>query len=482
MQSFEFNSRKSSDKNVKKKNLKPLVITFGITAFLIFVLALLFSIYSSGFTRKENIKELDSEGLASFNALLDAEYPGKRTEILKNLPYKVNANLDVWAGSALLLDAANGNILYEKNADELIPPASITKLFVMYIVFEEIEAGRISLDDTVPLPEKSWAVNLPRDASLMFLGQGQSVTVRELLKGLAVASGNDAAIAIAVYVSGSTKAFVERMNAECEKLGLSKTHFVEPSGYDEHNVTTARELAAFCVHYVNKYPLGIEEFHSAVSIKYPLEHNLPSWEKDKGDSLAVYQRNTNPLLGLLDGCDGIKTGFIYESGYNLALTAKRNGTRFISVSLKGWGRGTRQGNEGRIHDGTEMMEWAFSNFADFSPEEKLKEGFPSGIVVPSIGAKNTSGKFVRLVPAWVNPITVQKKSSLTAVEAAQKIRINMQIPRFIYGGVEAGKTYGQIQYSFGDEVIETVPLVADRTQEKAGAFKRALDALVSWGL
>ncbi len=469
-----------SDSNDKKSKIKRGFVVFAVAAVLAAAAVISFFVYAASFTKKQNIVALTEDQKLELNSVLDEEYPEQRTKILKNLPYKISPNLDVWAKSAILVDASNGAVLFQKNSDEVIPPASLTKLFVMYIVFKDAAAGKVNLDDVVPLPEKSWAVNLPRDASLMFLGQGQTVTLRELLKGLAVASGNDAAIAVANYISGSTDAFVDRMNEECALLGLEKTHFVEPSGYDEHNVTTARELAAFCCEYIKNYPQGIEEFHSAPSIKYPLGKNLPSWEKDKGDSLAIYQRNTNPLLGVLEGCDGIKTGFIYESGYNLALTAKRGGTRFISVTLRGSGVGSKQGNAGRVHDGEEMMEWAFSNFADFVPEKKLSEGFPDGFVVASIGAKNDSGKFVRLVPAWENAVTVMKKSAETPADEAADVKINIQTPKFIYGGTKAGDIYGQIQYISENQVLETVPLVADRTQKKAGVFGRILGALVSW--
>ncbi len=474
--------KKRPDKNQKSAKIKK-ILAFALGALVIvFGAVISFNIYASSFTKKQNFVELSADSKKALNSLLDQKYPGERTKLLKNTSFETDANLDVWAGSAILIDASNGNILFEKNADEVIPPASLTKLFVMYLVFEDVASGRFTLEDVVPIPEKSWAVNMPRDASLMFLGQGQTVTLRELLKGLAVASGNDAALAVANYISGSTKAFVERMNETCRNLGLEKTHFVEPSGYDEHNLTTARELASFCFEYIKKYPQGIGEFHSAPSIKYPLEKNLPSWQKEKGDSLAIYQRNTNPLLGVLDGCDGIKTGFIYESGYNLALTAKRGGTRFISVALRGWGAGSKQGNAGRVHDGEEMMEWAFSNFADFFPSEKLSEGFENGFVVPSIGSKNVSGKFVKLVPAWENPLTVKKSSDSSAKEMSEKVKILAQLPKFIYGGVKEGEAYGQIQYVLENSVLETVPLVADRTQEKAGFFGRILGALVSWKL
>ena len=483
---FESSAKRKNSKNPSKNpiaifmRMSPFGKKFVLALLGLFILAILvcaFLAYSATFTNPENVKPLSDEGLLSLNEKLDSSYPEQRTAILKELPYSVTkANLDVWAGSAILIDASNGCVLFEKNADKVIPPASIAKLFVMYIVFKEVEAGRFSLDDVVPLPERSWAINMPSDASLMFLGQGQIVTLRELLKGLAVASGNDAALAVAAYISGSTKAFVERMNEECAALGLKHTHFVEPSGYDEHNVTTARELAAFCCEYIRRFPQSVEEFHSAPSIKYPLEKNLPSWQKAKGDSSAIYQKNTNPLLGVMEGCDGIKTGFIYESRYNLALTAKRNGVRYISVTMMGTGVGSKQGNAGRVHDGTEMMEWAFSSFADFAPESSLPEFYP----VAALGSKNTNGAFVKLIPAWKNTITVPHINGESALADAQSVKAKVSIPKFIYGGVEAGKAYGQIQYKLGDVVLETVPLVADRSYEQAGLFGRIIDSLVSW--
>ncbi|MBQ9909169.1 MAG: D-alanyl-D-alanine carboxypeptidase, partial [Treponema sp.] len=229
---------------------KKCILFYSLAAIILAGLTLSFISYSNGFKKTENSRPLSAEQESELSALLNSLYPEERVSILKELPYSIGkAKLDVWAGSAILIDASNGCVLFEKNADAIIPPASIAKLFVMYIVFKDVSEGKISLDDIVTLPERSWAINMPKDASLMFLGQGQIVTLRELLKGLAVASGNDAALAVADYISGSTKAFVERMNEECAALGLTHTHFVEPSGYDEHNLTTARELAAFCCEY-----------------------------------------------------------------------------------------------------------------------------------------------------------------------------------------------------------------------------------------
>lgn len=458
-------------------SVKKIAVLASAVLCIFFLLVAVFLLYAGSFRNIENVQPLSDNQKSVLNGILDSMYPEKRISILKKLPYTLSpVELAVRAGSAILVDAANGCVLYEKNADEVIPPASLTKLFVMYIVLKDTEAGIVSLDDIVPIPEKSWAINMPRDASLMFLGQGHVVTLRELMNGLAVASGNDAALAVANYISGSTDAFVQRMNDEAAGLGLKETHFVEPSGYDEHNTTTAREFAAFCCEYINRFPQSMEQFHSVPSIQYPLEKNLPPWQKENGNSFAVYQRNTNPLLEKMEGCDGIKTGFIYESGYNFALTARRNGTRFISVTLRGTGVGSKQGNEGRVHDGTELMEWAFAHFADFIPSGHIPEFY----TVPSVGAKNAGGKHIRLVPAWNNVITVPCISGENAVSDAEKVQAVVTAPSFIYGGVQAGQVYGTIQYVLGNTVIETVPLVADRTEEKAGLFGRFIGTLVGW--
>ena len=186
---------------------------------------------------EEELNKIISENfLNKSNSLFTPEYI--------NSAYNSNS-LFINARSAILLDSCTGAILYEKNADEVIPPASMTKLVEMYVVLEHVQKGDISLSDEVPLPEKSWAVNLPKDASVMFLSKDQHVTLDELLLGLAVTSGNDASIAIASYVSGSMNDFVYEMNSLIRKLGLSKTYFVESSGYSENNLTTAREFASF---------------------------------------------------------------------------------------------------------------------------------------------------------------------------------------------------------------------------------------------
>lgn len=454
----------------KSQSTKILIVSVA-AAFLLFVA--FFLLWTQSFTHTDKVRVLEAEEKIALESKLSELFP-KRNAILTSLPYELPAGFsafsDIGAESAILVDVSNGAILYEKNADELIPPASMTKLFVMYIVYKEVENGKVTLDDVVKLPENSWWINLPRDSSLMFLGQGQIVTLRELLLGLAIASGNDAAIAVAYYISGGVPQFVERMNEEARALGLEKTHFVEPSGYSEENLTTAREFAAFAKTYISKYPESLVDYHSKANILYPLEKNLPPWEKEKGDTSAIFQKNTNPLLGVLEGCDGLKTGFIYESGYNLALTAIRGNVRFLSVTMKGPGVGSKQGNEWRVRDGMSLFDWAFENFSDYKTELKSAKSFPVAVY----GARE---KFLNLIPAWERDLTVLKAEGMTAVESALNVRCDYQMQKKLFGAVQKGGQFGKIVYSLNGEVLEEVPLVADRDIEEGNIVSRIFGTL-----
>ena len=425
-----------------------------------------FFLYVDGL-KNPSYAEISQEELVAFQQVKNTLYP---QYIVSALPYPVTpANLTVHSGSAILIDAATGSILYEKNADAVIPPASMTKLVVMYVVFQEIATGRISLDDVVPLPPESWAINAPPQSSLMFLAKGQIVTLRELLLGLAVASGNDAAMAVAHYVSGSVDAFVQRMNREMELLGLEKTHFVEPSGYSELNLTTPREFAAFARVYLSRYPESLENFHSQPSISYPQEHNLAEWHKGEGKNQPIFQQSTNKLLEVLPGCDGLKTGFIYESGYNLSLTAQRGKTRFISITMKGPGTGSVEGNRYRVADGTTLMEWAFSCFATHF-KQNIKP-----VSVPVLGGGKNK---VSVVPAHTTPLTVPalfKEQSPSM--AASAITTQISIPAYVYAPLQTGDVVGKVTYVLGDVVLEEVPLIAVTSVEKGNGFKQLVDKL-----
>ncbi len=370
-------------------------------------------------------------------------------------------SLDLNARSAILVDASTGAILFEKNADELIPPASMTKLVAMYTAFHAIENGELSLDDEIAPPPESWAANLPAGSSLMFLGPGQRLTVRELLAGMAVVSGNDAATALAITVAGSVDAFVARMNAEVAELGLVHTRFVEPTGLSERNATTAREFADFALVYLSRYPDALREFHSRESLSYPLERNLAGSRESPVD-----QEATNKLLGSLEGCDGLKTGFIWESGFNLALTANRNGNRFLSVTMGGPGSTTAEGSALRAKDGTLLMEWAFANFRTARPAK------PEPVTVTVW--KGEQGA-IEAIPAGNERFTVPVGALAFPDGSSAEASIEYAVPRAMRSPVRAGDIIGSVKYSLGGTVVHEVPLVADRTVHTARFARRALD-------
>ena len=366
----------------------------------------------------------------------------------------------VYAKSAISIDINSGKILYEHNADEVIPPASMTKIIGMYVVFEEIASGRISLDDIVPLPPETWWVNAPPHSSLMFLNDGHIVTLEEVLLGLNISSGNDAAMAIATYVSGSMEAFIERMNAVVKEVGLEKTHFVDSSGYSAENATTAREFVQFARMYVQKYPETLELFHSQPQIAYPQEHNLPTWRR--GIDYPIVQKNTNPTLGVIDGVTGLKTGFIDESGYNLSLTVKRGETETLTVFMGGPGRNPREGNAYRLADSNAIVDFLYSHYetADFGDAFELN--------IPVL--KGTED-FIFAKEAIDIPVTVPANS----VELAKSIELDS----FVTAPLEQGDVLGKVVYYADGVVVQEVPLLADRTIEKAGFLSSGIDKLVA---
>ncbi len=409
---------------------------------------------------------------------LNARYPERLSTDLSPLPYPCGMpDLDLGAGSAIIIDTASGSILYEKNADEPVPPASLTKIVEMYVIFQAVQNGEAALDDVVPLPPQSWSVNLPSDASRMGLAEGERVTLRELLLGLAIASGNDASIACAYYIAGSMEAFVSRMNAAVQELGLTHTHFVESSGYSADNVTTAREFASFALAYIKRFPFALREFHSRESLSYPLRRNMSAAELASGRNLTYTQKNTNKLLGQLKGCDGLKTGFIEESGYNISVTAEQNGTRFLAVTLRGPGKGTAEGNKYRVEDNMKLFNYAFSSFADYHGDRNTDE--EHAWTVALLGSKETA---VRLVPALDETFTVPIMDQDSPTAAASSVYVTADIPDMILGGVRCGEQYGTIHYWLGDSELRSMPLVADRDAEEGSGFARISGKVIMYAM
>jgi D-alanyl-D-alanine carboxypeptidase len=215
--------------------------------------------------------------------------------------------------SAILLNAADGKVLYEQNADFLIPPASVTKILTLYLVFDAIKQGQAHPWDLVRVSSR--AANT--GGSRMGLRAGREVPLEELIKGIAVVSGNDAAVAVAEHLSGNVEAFVDKMNAKARDLGMENSDFRTPNGLPaKGQLTTARDLAKLSRSYIQHYPEALH-IHSMTSYSY-------------GSSS---HHNANRLLGACPGVDGIKTGFVCASGFNLSATAKRGDIRLIAVVL-----------------------------------------------------------------------------------------------------------------------------------------------------
>ena len=255
-------------------------------------------------------------------------------------------NPDIWSKSGIVVDGETEQILFEKNSHLIVPPASMTKLVTLYIVYKEIEKGNLSYKVNVPVSYNADWRNLPKDSSLMFLKEGDKVTLYDLMEGLAVPSGNDAAIAIAEYISGSTELFVKRMNLEMAKLGFKTLHFVDPSGFNDDNEITVNEFVQFIMIFNKEFPHSIDDLFTKKSYTYN----------------GIKQYNHNPMIGLYRGCDGLKTGFIYKSGLNISLTAKK-GDRRVFIVLSGVMVDNKEDAERkRIVDSSVLLNYAFSSF------------------------------------------------------------------------------------------------------------------------
>ena len=265
------------------------------------------------------------------------------------------------AESAVLVGADSGQLLFEKNGGRICPPASMTKLVTAYTALRLWEERGWDLNRRFSVPPAADFRAAPPHSSLMFLQTGQTVSLKELLCGLMIPSGNDAAVAVALLTVGSVEAFVLEMNRTMESLGFGNCQFADASGYSPQNRISPREFAFFCVELIQKYPV-IAETASLPSFTYPQPHNL-------NGTAAVYgfvrQMNHNELVGAFSGADGLKTGYIDASGNNVALTAERDGTRFAAVLTGIRDEDGNRRSRKRTADGAALLSYAFSTFADY---------------------------------------------------------------------------------------------------------------------
>lgn len=384
-------------------------------------------------------------------------------------------NLEVLSRSAILLDASTGTVLFEKNADEAIPPASLTKLVTMHLAFQDIAIGKVHLDDVVPIPPSAWAINQSRGSSLMFLGPGQRVTLRELLLGLAVSSGNDAAVAVALYLAPTIADFADRMNREMQNLGLVHTHFVEPSGISEHNVTTAREFATFCRYYLSQHPEALRDFHSVRDFAYPKAENVPEAYRDNPGTIV--QNNRNLLLDTLEGVDGLKTGYIIESGYNIALTAKRGDTRFLAVLLGGPGQSSLHGGQIRAEDGVNLIEWGFANYKTlqvaltFLPQPRVWKGTVNKVNLVIAGGSTPYRPVTSPQSNTALLLTVEKNRG-------RDLQQEISLVEPLVAPIDTGTIVGQLVLTDASGILRQIPLTVEQSIPEGNICKRILDSIM----
>jgi D-alanyl-D-alanine carboxypeptidase (penicillin-binding protein 5/6) len=356
--------------------------------------------------------------------------PHNRTE-KSQASQTTSGSLQCDARSAVLMDGLTGQILYEQKPDFRIAPASFVKIMTLYVVFDAIRAGQIKLDDMVTVSEKAWKRTYKTNSSTMFLRAGERVKVEDLLKGVAIASGNDACVALAEHLSGSEEAFVLKMNEKAKLLGLKDSQFRNSDGMPaEGQYTTAMDMATLAKRYTEDHPEALV-YHSTVEFEYS----------------GIHQENRNTLLQKNIGVDGLKTGHVQEAGYHLLATAKRNGQRMIAVVM-GCDKMRKRGPEAQ-----KLLEYGFKNF---STVEAVKKGAPFGPVKVKRGKLHQ----IALVAAEGGWATVGKgkEISVTAVP---------QLPPFVVAPVQKGQVIAKVFVQNEGKVVKEVNLLASSDVEKS---------------
>ena len=348
----------------------------------------------------------------------------------------------VAATGYILMDAHSGKVIVENNADERLPPASLTKLMTSYVLSIELEEGNVSNDDMVLISENAWAQNpVFAGSSLMWIEVGKRVSLKDLHRGIVVSSGNDSSVAIAEHLAGSESAFADVMNQHAQRLGMSNSHFVNSHGlpHPDHYMT-ARDLAIL----------------SKAILQYPAEYALYS-EPDFTYN-NIRQVNRNRLLWKDDSVDGLKTGHTEAAGYCLVTSAKRNDMRLIAVVM-----GTAS-QSARERETQKLLAYGFRYFET----HRLYEA----------GDELTASK------VWAGDsdsiqLGVEREIHLTIPRGKHDdLQAAMNIDEVIKAPVTKGKEYGELVVTLGGEQLLSEPLIALQSVEEGGLLKRLWDAIV----
>jgi D-alanyl-D-alanine carboxypeptidase (penicillin-binding protein 5/6) len=362
-----------------------------------------------------------------------------------------NAAFDVKARTVILQDYLSGEILFEKDADKSIYPASMTKIMTTIIAFDLIRSGDLNLDEKFLVSENAWRLSSAGYSS-MFIMVGDEVSVENLLKGIIIASGNDACVALAEGIAGTEDEFAVMMTAKAKEIGMENTNFANSSGINNtENVSTVRDIMLMSRYLIKEFP---KEY------KYFAEKEF-TWDRTGGDPIT--QGNRNPLLYKSLGADGIKTGYLAVEKYSLASSVERNGRRLIAV-----GSGFNTKND-RSRESAKLLTWGLTNF---DLVEIIKANTPIEDIDVWLGKKDTVKTYIK------NDIY---KTIPKAKKRLLKVSLNYNGP--IQAPIKKDDILGKLKLSYDGELIEEYDLLAYENVKKLNVFSRLMKSInfLIWG-
>lgn len=365
------------------------------------------------------------------------------------LPAKVSAQVELSAPSAILIEATTGKVIYEKNADECLSPASITKIMTLLLTFEQIHAGNANLNDSVLVSEHAASMG----GSQVYLAQGEEQTLDTMLKCIAVASGNDASVAVAEYIAGSEEAFVKMMNDKASSLGMTGTHFEDCCGLTSspEHYTTARDVAIMSRALITDYP---EVFNYTQIWMEDITH-----ETRQGSTIFTLT-STNKLLKRYPYTTGLKTGSTQKAKYCISATASKDDIDLIAVVMGA------PDPKARFSEAQTLLTYGYCScklYRDLAPPE-----------LPEIALKGGLEETV--------PLTYDGVFSYLDLEGLdfEEIESNLQLPETVQAPVIEGGTAGALVYTYRGVELGSLPVLYAKTVETAGFGDYFLMVLKAW--
>ena len=361
------------------------------------------------------------------------------------------ANFDVKARTAILQDYFSGEILYEKDPDISIYPASMTKIMTSIVAFDLLKKNKISLDDKFTISENAWRLSQAGYSS-MFIMINDQVSVENLLKGIVIASGNDACVALAEGIAGSEENFAQMMNEKAGEIGMTSSNFTNASGInDPDNISTVRDIAIMSKYLIKNYPEFYELF----------KEKTFTWDRTGGD--PIKQGNRNPLLYKNVGVDGVKTGYLAVEKYSLASSMKKKDRRVIAV-VSGFDTKNFRSNES-----LKLLNWAYRNTNTFEISKKNETNFE---IDTWLGEKNK-----------INAITKEDYYVTMNKKDIRHLTVSLNYTGPIKAPIQKGEKIAELIIKKKDENLKTLPLYASEDLKKVNFFKSLITSInyLIWG-